>query len=193
MYTHHDMMNREAHSRTRQRLIEAFNQLVFAKTPSPIRVGQIVAKAGVGRSTFYDHFANAEAVHMAALSRPLAPLADALAGHGNAASIQWMLDHFFANRARARATLIGSSRDRVARLLADLIDQRLPQDVQPAIPRRLATAQIAEAALVPIRLWICGEAAANSAALAKSLFDTAAAMRIALGLESVDLAATGGR
>ena len=176
-------MQQQSGSRTRARLIAAFNQLVFDKTRGPIRVGQIVAKAGVGRSTFYDHFANAEAVHMAALSRPLAALAAPAAGTGTPGQIQALLDHFLANRARAREILIGPSRDRIARLLAAMIEERVTATEELAIPIRLATMQIAEAMLGPVRLWIVGEFAAASAVLAESLFETAAAMRGSLGLE----------
>ena len=169
-------------SRTRNRLITAFNQLVFHKTRGPIRVGQIIAKAGVGRSTFYDHFANAEAIHMAALSRPLTALAAPAAGNGTAVQLQSLLDHFLGNRARAREILIGPSRDRIARLLATMIEERATASEKLTIPLRLATMQIAEAMLGPIRLWIVGEFAVTSSVLAASLFETAAAMRSTLGL-----------
>jgi len=177
-------MRETSQSRTRARVIEAYNQLVFDKTPPPIRVGQIVEKAGVGRSTFYDHFASAEAVHMAALSRPLSHLAAPAAGTAGVEHLQWLLDHFWANRPRARETLSGQSRDRIARLLADMISERVEREPDAPLPRRLATAQIAEAMLGPIRLWIIGEAAATSQVLAQSLFGTAAAMRESLGLRA---------
>lgn len=170
-------MQQQAGSRTRARLIAAFNQLVFDKTRGPIRVAQIIEKAGVGRSTFYDHFANAEAVHMAALSRPLSYLAAPAAGTGTVEQLQWLLDHFHGNRGRARDVLLGSSRDRITRLLADMIDERVETGDDLTIPRRVATMQIAEAMLGPIRLWIVGEFAATSQSLAASLFATAAAMR----------------
>ena len=179
-------MHGQTGSRTRSRLIAAFNQLVFDKVRGPIRVGQIIDKAGVGRSTFYDHFANAEAVHMAAVSRPLVLLAGPAAGTGTVEELQRLLDHFRGNRGRARDLLTGPSRDRVARLLADMIDERLDADDELAIPRRLATMQIAEAMLGSIRLWIVGEVAASSEALARSLFETASAMRGALGLRPKD-------
>lgn len=175
-------MERQSGSRTKSRLIAAFNELVFDNIRGPIRVGQIIEKAGVGRSTFYDHFPNAEAVHMAALSRPLAHLADPAAGTGTVDQLQWLLDHFLGKRGRARDILVGPSRDRIARLLADMIDERLDPDDSPTIPRRLATMQIAEAMLGPIRLWIVGEVASSSTALANSLFETAAALRRAHGL-----------
>ena len=175
-------MRENSQSRTRARVIDAYNQLVFDKTPIPIRVGQIIEKAGVGRSTFYDHFSSAEAVHMAALSRPLAHLAGPAAGTGEVRHLQALLEHFWGNRPRARETLAGPSRDRTARLLADMICERVAYDGSGGIPRRLATMQLAEAMLGPIRLWILGEAAATPATLAQSLFDSAAALRQSLGL-----------
>lgn len=175
-------MQQRPNSRTRARVIDAFNQLVFDKTPAPIRVGQIIEKAGVGRSTFYDHFPSAEAVHMAALSRPLSHLAAPAAGTEGVGHLKWLLEHFWANRPRARETIAGPSRDRVTRLLADMISDRVAFDGRCGIPRRLATMQLAEAMLGPIRLWILGEAAASADALAGSLFETAAAMRQSLGL-----------
>jgi AcrR family transcriptional regulator len=181
-------MRQASESRARTRLIDAFNQLVFDKTPGPIRVSQIVEKAGVGRSTFYDHFGSAEAIHMAALSRPLSHLAAPSAGTGKAEDLQWFLEHFWANRGRAREVLSGGSRDRIARLLAEMIDERIDPGIRPAIPRRLATLQIAEAMLGPIRAWLLGDAAVSSEALARSLHETAAAMRISLGLEKLERA-----
>ena len=175
-------MHGQTGSRTRSRLIAAFNQLVFDKTRGPIRVGQIIEKAGVGRSTFYDHFANAEAIHMAALSRPMTHLAAPAAGTGTVEQLEWLLDHFLGNRGRARDILLGPSRDRIARLLAEMIDERVEIEGDLGIPRRVAAMQIAEAMLGPIRLWIVGEFAASSTALANSLFETAAAMRAALGM-----------
>lgn len=175
-------MREAPQSRARKRLIEAFNQLVFDRTPSPIRVNQIVEKAGVGRSTFYDHFRSAEAIHMEALSRPLSHLAAPAAGTGEVEHLEWFLEHFWANRSRAREVLAGSSRDRVVRLLAELISERVENGDDTAVPRRLATTQIAEAMLAPVRQWLLGEVAIPPAPLARSLFETAAAMRRSLGL-----------
>jgi AcrR family transcriptional regulator len=176
-------MHGQAGSRTRSRLIAAFNQLVFDKVRGPIRVGQIVEKAGVGRSTFYDHFANAEAVHMAALSRPMEHLAGPAAGTGTVEEMEWLLEHFLANRGRARDIFVGPSRDRIVRLLAEMIDERLEPSDDFRIPRRVAAMQVAQAMLGPIRLWIVGEFAATPGALAASLFETAAAMRASLRLQ----------
>ncbi len=109
-------------------------------------------------------------------------LAAPAAGTGEVEHIEWFLDHFWQNRGRAREVLPGSSRDRIVRLLAEMIDERTDKACSPAIPRKLATGQLAEAMLGPIRLWLLGEASATPASLARSLFYTAAAMRRSLGL-----------
>lgn len=163
--------------RTRAALIEAFNHLVLRRR-GPIRVAEIVEHANVGRSTFYDHYRSAEDLHMEALARPFAILADAAAGEAEESRLAWILAHFWENRARARETLVGSSRERATRLLAGLIEERLPEPTpHPPIPARLASLQLAEAMLAPIRAWVAGEAPCTAAALAAALVETGRRMR----------------
>ena len=63
-----------------------------------------------------------------------------------------------------------------------MIEERVTASERLTLPLRLATTQIAEAMLGPIRLWIAGESAATSSVLAASLLETAAALRATLGL-----------
>ena len=49
----------EAQSRkaqTKEALLTAFRDLFFERGYEAIRVGDIIARAGVGRSTFYEHY-----------------------------------------------------------------------------------------------------------------------------------------
>lgn len=177
------MQSNGGQQRTELRLIDAYNQLVFDKTPETIRVRDIVERAGVGRSTFYEHFSSAEALHMRALSRPMSSLADVAAGIGPVENLERLLGHFWQNRARARETLAGKSRERVTRTLAELLDQRVELSPNGAIPRRMTIAQLAEAMLAPMRLWILGEAAVTPAQLAAALERTATALRDVHGLK----------
>lgn len=157
-------------ARTRAALIEAFNHLVLQRGRGKIRVADIVARADVGRSTFYEHFAGAEAIHMEALARPLAVLADAAAGQGDAARLEALLAHFWDNRRLARDTFAGRAGEQAARLLADLVEERLRDGrAQFDIPLRLAALQLAAAALAPVRGWVLAEAPCTGASLARSL------------------------
>ena len=168
-------------ARTRAALIDAFNQLVMHRRPKKIRVADIVTKANVGRSTFYEHYSGADAIHMEALARPFAPLADAAAGAGDPARLTMLLAHFWENRQRARETYSGRLGDKAARLLTDLVEARLAErGTETRIPRRLAAIQLAEATLAPMRAWIAGEASTTSEALAESLCRTGAQLTAAL-------------
>lgn len=158
-------------ARTRNAVVTAFNHLFFHRKPGKIRVADIVEQANVGRSTFYDHYTSAEDVHLEALSRPLAILADAAAGRNDPGRLTPLLVHVWDNRQHARETFDkGRMQDRTSRLLADLIEERL-QQTHPVltIPLRLAALQLAETALAPIRGWMTGAAYCTPETLAKGI------------------------
>jgi len=163
---------------TRKTIVHAFSTLFLQRRQRHIRVADVVAQAGVGRSTFYEHFSGAGQVQMAALARPFALLADAAAGCGNLQTTERLLAHFWENRQRARDTLSGRAGEQALRLLAQLVEERLPGST--TLPRRLAAAQAAAAALVPVRAWLLGEAPARPEALAEALLRAGAALRKAI-------------
>ena len=163
--------------RTRNAIVRAFNALVLGRRRQ-IRVRDIVAEAGVGRSTFYEHFSSAEQLHMAALARPFGLLADAAVGHGDPGATAHLLAHFWENRQRARETLGGRTGEQALRLLSNLVEERLEGPL--ALPPLLAAQQLAAAALVPVRAWLLGEAPATPEALGQTLCRTGAALAAAL-------------
>ena len=140
--------------RTRSALLEAINHLLLNRRRDRIRVSDIVERANVGRSTFYEHYGSADDLHMEALSRPFAILADAAAGEGDAERLKNLLDHFWENRQRARATFSGRTGEKAVRLLTEMVEARLwDRQIALVLPRRLAALQLALAALGPIRGW----------------------------------------
>jgi AcrR family transcriptional regulator len=164
--------------RTRAALIGAFDHLVLSGRRKPIRVADIVAEANVGRSTFYEHYKGADDIHMAALARPFATLADAAAGAGDEARLAALLAHFWENRQRARQSFMGRIGDKTSRLLAAMVEDRLRgAEGALAIPLRLAALQLAEAALAPIRGWVTAEAPCTAQALAGAICRCGEAMR----------------
>jgi AcrR family transcriptional regulator len=168
--------------RTRAALIDAFNHLVLQRGKGKIRVADIVEKANVGRSTFYEHFAGAEAIQMEALARPLAVLADAAAGKGDPARLEALLAHFWENRRLARDTFSGRAGEQAARLLADLVEARLRDSgTDFEIPLRLAALQLAAAALAPVRGWVLAEAPCTAEILARSLCRSGRELAAGLG------------
>jgi AcrR family transcriptional regulator len=170
-------------ARTRNAIVEAYNHLFQHRRPHSITVADIVEQANVGRSTFYEHYGGADAVFLEAVSRPLALLADAVAGRQSADSLAPLLRHFWDNRQRARELLYGRAGERVARLLGDLVEARLPEAPPLLIPRRLAAMQLAEGALAPIRGWLTAEAPCAPDALAHAICAAAQATLAALRVE----------
>lgn len=161
--------------RTRTALINAFNELLLTGRKRDIRVSDIVERANVGRSTFYEHYSSAEHIHMHALSRPLSVLADAIVGKRDPAALEKLLEHFWENRQRARVTFSGRRGEQVTRLLAGMLEDRLSERQRaPAVPLRLAGLQLAAGTLALIRGWVMVEAPCTAGALARTIYTTSA-------------------
>jgi AcrR family transcriptional regulator len=173
--------------RTRAALLGAFNQLFLSGRRGRVRVAEIVAEAEVGRSTFYEHYSGADDIHLEAMRRPLAALADAAAGLGDEPALERLLTHFWDNRQRARESLSGRFGDRVSRLLAGMIEERI-EDAALSLPPRLAARALGDAALAPLRPWLSGEAAVRPAQLASAILLAGAGLRSALEAPQVQSA-----
>lgn len=163
--------------RTRQALVEAFNDLVLSSHQGKIRVADIIQKADVGRSTFYDHFRGSDAIHLEALSAPMAILADAILGNAADQELNELLDHFYKNRQRACEMFADSStRDQLTQLLAELIEHRSTE--KGGNPdTRLVNRLVAESAMAAIRVWITNELACEKESIAVAIVQTSQLMR----------------
>jgi AcrR family transcriptional regulator len=162
-------------ARTRHALVDAYNAIVLGGRRGRIRLAEVLARANVGRSTFYAHYRGTDALHLDSLRRPFACLADAAAGDGNEALLAGLLGHFWDYRQRAR----NSFDDAAERLLANMVEERLP-DAQFTIPRAMAARQLAAAAITPIRCWVGGEAWCIAGELAAAICSSCRAQRSAL-------------
>lgn len=157
--------------RTRAALICAFNDLVLKDRAKEIKVADIVERAHVGRSTFYEHYAGADDIHMQALARPFSILADAIAGKGEVALLEKLLSHFWDNRERARLTFGPPKVTNAARLLVSLLEPRLSASRGAGGSRMLAV-QLAEGNLALIRCWVTGEIACDAHRIAHAIVST---------------------
>lgn len=72
-------------ARTRRAILTAFNQLIQHRRQQSIKVADIIDRANVGRSTFYEHYSGTDAVFLDAVSRPLSLLAEAAVGDADGA------------------------------------------------------------------------------------------------------------
>jgi AcrR family transcriptional regulator len=166
--------------KTREALFGAFFGLVLDRPYEDIKVDDIIAIAGVGRSTFYEHFDGKDDILAVSLKQPLPPLADAMRARDNTADIVRVLEHFWENRAIIPGIFTGPARAVVSGVLVELIEERFKLDRVGSpnpllIPPRLAAIQIAEGLLAPVTAWLLGESKCTAEALALVLRQTATA------------------
>lgn len=166
--------------RTRRALLEAFNGLVLSRRYEEISVADIIERAQVGRSTFYEHYAGRDAIHLDAIAHPLAHLADAVTGRGNAGSLTQLLEHFWENRAVARSTFGGPQYRAICRILAGQISDRLDADARAGLTVALASVQLSEGQLGLIRAWVFSEITAKPPELAEIILTSSVAALSAL-------------
>lgn len=148
--------------RTRDAILHAFVQLVFSRRYDAIRVVDLIAAAGVGRSTFYEHFRGKDDVLIAATEPILRTLANAALGRTSEAQLRAMLGHVWEQRGFARRILDGRTGRQLQDRLAAMIAVRLEADGTVAIAANGAAA----AQLTMLRLWVTGAIPCSPAALA---------------------------
>ncbi|MFI4967335.1 MAG: TetR/AcrR family transcriptional regulator [Gammaproteobacteria bacterium] len=170
---------------TLQALFGAFFELVLSTPYDDIRVDDIIARSGVGRSTFYEHFKGKDDILAASVKHPFAALADAMRSRDNTAELVMLLDHFWENRGIAPGIFTGTGRRVCVDALVELIEERFKQDRVESpnpllIPPRMAATQIAESLLAPVSAWVLGEVECGKQGLAQALRQTATATLAAL-------------
>jgi len=149
--------------RTRAALVDAFVGLFFERNYDDITVADIIARAGVGRSTFYEHFRGKDEILTETIKYPFEHLVGIVDENADRAQLVMVLDHFWDNRANACAT-VGreGSRRAVTRVLAAMIEERLRARLRTSgaarsSRTRLVAALLAEAEIGTILAWVNGE------------------------------------
>ena len=172
---HHESDRRRR--RTREALQSAFVLLALERRYHEIRIEDILTAAGVGRSTFYEHFAGKDALLAASMEDALSLLADLPSGEARAHQVADLLAHFWDNRALANSLLQGTALRTVRNALVAQIETRLERmGCRLRLHSRLAAHALADAMLSPVLAWLRGEASCSPADLAAALRDSSAAM-----------------
>lgn len=176
-----DRLQNQRFRRTRGWIIQAFNELMFKRRYTDIRADDIIKHAGVGRSTFYEHFRNKDQLLRHSASHLLAVLADAVTDVGDVEQIRKVVEHIWEQQDQARALLDGRPGAALAQELATLIEDRLAiRDTAYhralIVPVKLASRQVAEAQVALLRGWLEGGSPCSSVSL------SAAVLRASRGL-----------
>ncbi|MGS1076917.1 TetR/AcrR family transcriptional regulator [Pseudoxanthomonas beigongshangi] len=168
--------------RTHQDLLAAFFSLVLSRRYHEIRIADVLARSGVGRSTFYEHFRNKDELLSASLESPFRILAGLVRPATDGEGIRSLLEHFWQNRALAHSLFQGAALRIVRRTLIVHVEAALDheQHGRPRIPARLAAHALADGMLSPVIAWLSGEAKCDAADLALALRRTTAAAAHAL-------------
>lgn len=171
--------------RTRAAIQEAFAALVLRRTYADISIADVVAEAAIGRSTFYEHFRNKEALLRCTMAPVLEVLADAATPAADERRLRHVLEHFREHRRLARRLLGGVTLEHVGGALADLLEARLPVAPEEGAPRPLvplcfASAQLADAQFSLVRNWLNSREVCSASALARAIVETSRALAEAL-------------
>lgn len=174
---------RKRSEKTRGDIMSAFTRLVFTNGFENVSVVDVVASAGVARSTFYEHFSGKEDLLRASMSQFLAVMAECVPSDPMPAELTRVLDHMWENRRLTDAVFSGAPRVLLARALGDMIETHL-RDInlgEPlALSYRLAAIHLAEAQLALVENWLRGRAYCESAELAQALHKSSRASAAAL-------------
>jgi len=101
--------------RTRQALLAAFRELVLDHPYDTLAVGDIVERANVGRSTFYEHYDSKDALLSESVSGPFQTLAAIVGLTELPPALIGTVAHFRENQRVSRTLLGGPSADHPGR------------------------------------------------------------------------------
>jgi AcrR family transcriptional regulator len=161
-------------------VLRAFAELIGTKQYDEITVGEIIGRAGVSRSSFYEHFGGKKDLLTRSIAGPFKILADAIFSATQTTLVP-LLEHFWSNRSFARGVLLGLVRRRTATVLVVEIENQLKRRETASkeklrLPRRLLAWQLAESMLGLITAWLTGEARCSASELADVLSRTSQAL-----------------
>ncbi len=147
---------------TRTAILDALVGLLNDQRYETIRIADLVAAAGIGRATFYEHFRSKNDVLLSAIEPVLLALATAASGHAARTYVNRMISHLWEQRALGRTMFNATTGPIVRRQLAEMIRPHVER-AAPADPASaLRAAGIAAAQITMLQSWLTGEASATA-------------------------------
>jgi AcrR family transcriptional regulator len=149
--------------RTQDLVFEAFSALVQTRRYDTFRVSDIIARAGIGRSTFYDHYANKDDVLLKSMEGPLSILARSICVGDQPSRLDALLEHFWKRRAVARTILappmLNLIGQRFAQMIVSFDDNLGNVCADNSAPRtKIQGTHIAFGLFAVIESWLAGRA-----------------------------------
>jgi AcrR family transcriptional regulator len=156
----HRSLNTRRLSSTETAIIEAFSTLVLGQRYSAIRVADIIRQAGVGKSTFYEHFKGKDDVLLSAMQPVLLALATAASGRAARSYVRPVIEHLWERRSVARPIIDSTAASLLQRRLADAIASHGGRWTSSGDTSLFAVG-IAAAQLSMLRCWLAGHVTAT--------------------------------
>lgn len=140
---------------TREWIMESFNRLMLKRGYDRFGVTDVVTGAGVGRSTFYEHYRGKDEVLRDAVRHVVEAMADLVIRPDEEGPMRRVAEHIATHRPAAHRILAGTAGVRIARHLSELIASRLSRPAPGAdLPDWLVSQCLAGAQLGLLRAWV---------------------------------------
>ena len=155
----------------------AFSRLILERGYGALTPSDVAAEANVGRSTFYEHYRGLDDLLAQTIVTVLRPIAQGCMEPAMPAAMLQVVEHFWINRALARALLQSAAQAVVLRAFADLFaaeirgaacGRKLAFGIEP----ELLALQLASGHLAVPNAWVSGRSAASSSAIAHAMHAT---------------------
>lgn len=158
---------------TRARLVAVFNRLLLEEEAPRPRVADIIAEAGVARSTFYDHFDGVEALFDESLSMLFGSIAATLIQPERRDDLDFFIAHVWDNRSKGREMLTGPRGERAEVLLARCLERELGTQKDARLVSILAAGTI----MAALSGWLTGRLNATPQDISMRLIRSVDAIR----------------
>lgn len=159
--------------KTKKAVIDAFLALAREHEYEDLNVKAIVARANVGRSTFYKHFTDKDDVLVQAMAGPLELFSELDSSQKEMMDcLESMLSHFWENRAKARKLFTGLPGRKLVAKLAIHIEARFAKIIEPErsiVSLRCQSEIAAQAQFSIFVAWITGREVQSSRSIAFAL------------------------
>ena len=157
--------------RTRAAILAAFGRLVLERRYEAIRIADLVAEAGVGKATFYEHFRSKSDVLVAAMDPVLLAFSTAASGRAARSYVEGMVSHLWERRSMGRTIFNSVTTPIIQRRLAELVLLHIERADSPGAAPSIRAVGIAAAQIAIIRSWLAGEASCSAHEITDRMID----------------------
>jgi AcrR family transcriptional regulator len=162
--------------RSRAAILGAFFGLVLERRYHEITVGGLIRRAGVARSTFYEHFRGKDELLAESLRGPFTPLVMATEGAHAVPALTGILSHFWDHRRLAPGVFQGAVGHRAQSVLTAMLARGLAGRGPWRVADAVLAEQLSALQFGTITAWLGGRIAIEAEPLARSLVASTVAL-----------------